>query len=412
VGLGAAAAAEKPRLLADRADPTAIVADGRAYLFATGRGVRVWRSADLHEWEGLGRVFDRAVPAWAAEAVPGAKAVWAPDISRHNGQYFLYYSVSTLGSQRSAIGLAVNRALDPGAPGFGWEDRGLVIDSGRGRTDFNAIDPALLVDAEGAWWLFFGSWWTGIKAVRIDPRTGKRLAGSAEIVPIARRGEGEEPSIEAPYVVHRNGWYWLFVSWGTILPPRTCTYRVMVGRARTATGPYRDFSGRRLLDGGGTLVLASHEQWRGPGHNGVVRFRGRDWMVHHTYDLRRISAGRIGQVRPMYWVAGWPVVGEPLDGPAAAEPGRLRRSVVGRWRHSVDYGRPGMLELRGDGRVVTEGGGGTWTVSDDRLTLRFPSAEAPSGAWLDRLMVELDGQSYIGRNQNGQVIRGVRAGAP
>jgi len=85
-------------------------------------------------------------PPWAAEAIPGAKGVWAPDITFHDGLCHLYYSISTLGNQRSAIGLATNRTLDPESPLYAWEDRGPIIESRPRRDDFGAIGLALVAE--------------------------------------------------------------------------------------------------------------------------------------------------------------------------------------------------------------------------------------------------------------------------
>ena len=42
--------------------------------------------------------------AWAKEAVPGTEGIWAPDIAFVDGEYRLYYSISTFGSaSRSSL---------------------------------------------------------------------------------------------------------------------------------------------------------------------------------------------------------------------------------------------------------------------------------------------------------------------
>ncbi|WP_231956568.1 arabinan endo-1,5-alpha-L-arabinosidase [Posidoniimonas polymericola] len=307
-------------LLNGAPDPTGVAVtsdDGKTvyYVAATGEGVQLLRSTDLVHWTKSGRVFEDAVPAWAARDVPGTQGIWAPDLSYHDGLYYLYYSVSTFGSQHSAIGLAINKSLDPASPDYAWEDRGKVIDSDASRTDFNAIDPALLVDEDGRWWLFWGSHWAGLKVIEVDPSTGKPRQ-AAEILPVAARPDTRSHAIEAPFVYFHNGYYYQFVSWDGCCDGAKSTYKVAVGRSRQPTGPYVDADGRRMLDGGGTVVLQNSERWRGPGHNGVIATDQGEWMVHHTYDVENLQAQRILQVRPLTWTQdGWPKVGEPVSAP-------------------------------------------------------------------------------------------------
>src|ERR1019366_3087673 len=90
------------------------------------------------------------------------------------GRFLLYYAVSSMGKMTSAIGLATNPTLDPNDPAYHWTDQGLVIKSDT-NTDFNTIDPAIFHDADGSLWLTFGSFWSGIRLIRLDPQTGKRI---------------------------------------------------------------------------------------------------------------------------------------------------------------------------------------------------------------------------------------------
>ncbi|MDO4559295.1 MAG: arabinan endo-1,5-alpha-L-arabinosidase, partial [Planctomycetia bacterium] len=210
----------------DSPDPTAIEApDGSVYVFTTHRGIAISRSRDLVHWERIGRVFPEPVPSWAKERIPGARLIWAPDITFHHGRYHLYYCVSTFGSQRSVIGLATNVTLDPGSPDYRWEDQGLVLESAPEFTDYNAIDPALFVDDDGRTYLYWGSYWRGLRAIEVDPGTGKPTTyrdpgevGGLRIprgeVIVAKRAEGGDTSIEAAYVIRRGSFYWLFTSRG------------------------------------------------------------------------------------------------------------------------------------------------------------------------------------------------------
>ena len=131
-------------------DPSIIKAGDTYYLFSTGRGIPIRRSRDLFHWEQAGRVFDDN-PEWFEREVPGSRSIWAPDIAHFNGAYHLYYSVSTFGSNRSCIGLATNRTLDPADPAYEWVDHGPVLRSDR-RDDYNAIDPNVVLDDQREPW--------------------------------------------------------------------------------------------------------------------------------------------------------------------------------------------------------------------------------------------------------------------
>jgi len=305
-------------VLGGAADPTVVSGhngDSGTYAVATGKGIKILHSEDLVTWKPVGRVFEEDVPSWAKELIPKSEGIWAPDISFHDGFYHLYYSVSSFGSQRSAIGLAVNRRLEPGHPENRWIDRGLVVESHPKKSDFNAIDPALVVDENQRWLLFFGSFWSGLKAIELDPKTGKPAAANPEIIPVAKRAlDVLHWPIEAPYVIRRDGWYYLFVSWDYCCKGVDSDYKVVVGRSKSALGPYLDKSGSSMLAGGGTLVLESDEHWVGPGHNGVLQTERGDFMVHHAFRRDRPEAGRLFLVRPITWSDdGWPSVGEPIN---------------------------------------------------------------------------------------------------
>lgn len=298
-------------------DPAIVRADSGTgyYVFGTGRGIPIWFSTDLHQWTPAGRVFPAGLPDWARQAIPGARGIWAPDVSFFAGKYRVYYAVSTFGSQRSAIGMAESPTLDPRRADYGWTDRGMVAESHPGRDNFNAIDPALFVDADGTPYLFLGSYWKGLFATPVDPDSGKPTASPLEWTRVAGRAPGvDPPAIEAPYVIRRDGYYYLFVSWDFCCAGVDSTYKVMVGRSTSVLGPYVDAEGKPMVDGHATLVLESSTRWRGPGHNSLIHTDQGDWLVHACYDAE-LPRGRerVLNVRPLTWTDGWPTAGEALD---------------------------------------------------------------------------------------------------
>ncbi|MFI6511557.1 family 43 glycosylhydrolase [Streptosporangium sp. NPDC050855] len=278
-------------------DPTVVRRPGGGYLMAhTGDNVALKTSTDRVNWRNAGSVFPGGAP-WTTPYTGGARNLWAPDISYHNGQYYLYYSASSFGSTNSAIFLATSPT---GASGS-WTDRGLVI-STTASSNYNAIDPNLIVDDQGRWWMSFGSFWSGIKLIELDPATGKRLNTTVRSI-AARPGS---TAIEAPFIVKRGGYYYQWVSFDRCCNGAASTYRVMVGRSTSVTGPYVDRNGVAMTSGGGTQVLAGHGSIHGPGHQAVLADTDGELLVYHYYADN--GASLLGINRIGYDSAGWPFV--------------------------------------------------------------------------------------------------------
>jgi arabinan endo-1,5-alpha-L-arabinosidase len=285
------------------------------YLFCTGMGISVFSSPDMISWKPEKPVFERA-PEWAVSAVPGYMGhTWAPDISFHDGTYYLYYSVSAFGKNTSCIGVATNTTLDPADPAFRWVDHGMVVQSVPGRDMWNAIDPNLIIDDSGTPWLVFGSFWDGMKLTKLDKSLIK-LSDPQEWHTVAARprdyyteetsaGEG---AIEAPFIFKRNGYYWLFVSFDFCCRGLESNYKVMVGRSEKVTGPYLDRNGHPMTHGGGTPLLTGNKSWPGVGHNSVYNFDDQDYIIYHGYDAADHGRPKL-LIDKLEWDSeGWPVV--------------------------------------------------------------------------------------------------------
>ena len=400
-------------LRAGMPDPAIIEAhDGSGfYVFSTGHGVKVFHSLDLKSWKRIGQVFQQHVPPWAEKAVPGCDGIWAPDIQYFNGRYHLYYSVSTFGSQRSVIGLATTRSLNPQSPKYKWTDRGLVLESLQDKNDFNAIDPAVLADIDGKAFLYWGSYWTGLKGIEIDINTGKPFDKAQTYKSIAKRtANSNPPNIEAPYVIRHGDFYYLMASWDFCCAGVDSSYKVVVGRSEHPLGPFRDQTGRDMNDGGGDVVLASGVRWRGPGHNSFLQTKKGDFIVHHVYDSTDVSKGRILQVRPVRWNnQGWFDVAAPLNDQLAIRRNKQQLSkLIGSWTHVVNGQDHYNIFFEVSGMLSGVAGDASWKINANKLTLRWLDPNAPDGAWVDEVTLSADGKSYFGKNQNGTTIRGTK----
>jgi arabinan endo-1,5-alpha-L-arabinosidase len=284
-------------------DPSTIVrCQSNYWVFGTGRGLRSRVSADLINWQAGPAVF-RTSPGWTTNAVPGNHGYfWAPDVVRVHDRFYLYYSVSTWGSRNSAIGLAIAAAPPPGQTNLEWEEHGLVVRTTT-QDQFNAIDPSALLDASGRLWLAFGSYWSGIKLVELDPASGFRRDTNSPIYSLAWN-----ESIEAACLYQHGDYFYLFVNWGQCCRGTNSTYEIRMGRCPVATGPFLDRAGKDMLQRGGTLFLKTDGPRIGPGHAALLKDGERYWFSYHYYDGEEHGVSKLG-ILPLTWTTdSWPAL--------------------------------------------------------------------------------------------------------
>lgn len=306
-------------------DPSIAEDHGTYFVFATGKApdggqFPIRCSPDLTHWKLCGHVFDQ-IPAWIVQRSPGTRELWAPDISFEHGVYRLYYAYSLFGKNTSGIALAINKTLNPASPDYKWIDKGLVLES-KANDDFNAIDPNYIEDTHGNAWLSFGSFWGGIKMRALNAETGLLSTSDTKLYSLASRAkpavvppqkfDPEHPTlppdwqaVEAPFIIHHGDFFYLFVSWDLCCRGTRSTYRTMVGRSHTVTGPYVDKNGTPMTQGGGSPLLTPNARWLGPGGESVLREKdGTDLLVFHAYDAK---TGRPSlQISTLGWKVGWP----------------------------------------------------------------------------------------------------------
>lgn len=305
-------------------DPVIIKQDSTYYIFCTGMGIAMWSSADKVHWKHEQPVF-AAAPQWAVDAIPGFKGhIWAPDISYHDGLYYLYYSVSAFGKNTSAIGLATNTTLHTNEAAYKWIDHGKVIQSIPGKTNWNAIDPNLITDEDGTPYLVFGSFWDGLKLAKLSndrlsvaenidnlPTIATRKKDAVENLPAVDGNpvDAGGNAIEAPFIYKHGKYFYLFASIDYCCKGPKSTYKMIIGRSKALKGPYLDKTGAAMSKGGGTVLLQGDKDWYGVGHNGVARFDGDDYIVYHVYDAADRGISKL-QLKKLKWIDGWPVIQE------------------------------------------------------------------------------------------------------
>lgn len=294
-------------------DPCMLREGDYYYVYSTGYpgvgngNIQMRVSRDLVHWDFIGTVFPQ-IPAWIQQRIPGISNLWAPDLSHYRGRYQLYYACSLFGTKTSCIALATNTTLDPNAPGYRWVDEGEVISS-NGSAAYNAIDPNF-VAAGGRPWLDFGSYNSGIQLVSLEQGT-RKPAAKPHLYPLAYRPVPPH-ALEAPFLIQRDRYFYLFTSFGKCCVGVQSTYRIKVGRSANIERGYVDATGEPLLLGGGTLVLGNEGPMIGPGGQSVCQTGEADYLVYHYYNALENGSPAL-QIRKIAWSAqGWPGVGPPI----------------------------------------------------------------------------------------------------
>ncbi len=327
------------------------------------------RSKDLVTWTFQGTSMV-AAPAWVKDSLnairsrAGLAAIsnpsygyWAPCVRKVGNIYRMYYCIVVdnfigNGKQNSAanfdytwterafIGMMESTDLATNV----WTDKGYVISSvsDRGnnwaRTNYttdwnayfkwNAIDPTYIVTPEGENWLIYGSWHSGIPAVKVNPTTGKpyQLNSLADYgARVTRRVNSDAnrwQAQEGPEVIYnpKTGYYYMFLAYDEL----SVAYNTRVCRSRNITGPYLGYSGTDITAGGDCFPIVTHPYkfnghsgWVGISHCAVFQNPDTgDWYYSSQGRLPANTNGNaysnaimMGQIRSIQWTEnGWPVV--------------------------------------------------------------------------------------------------------
>ena len=209
--------------------------DSTYFRFSTGNKITIATATSIAgPWTNKGS----ALPSGSKIDLAGNQDLWAPDVSKIGDTYYLYYSVSTFGSQSSVIGVATSTTMDVGS----WTDHGSTGVSSSSSKSYNAIDGNLVILSSGAYQLNFGSFWNDIYQVSMSsPLTASGSSGQ-----IAYDGSGSH-AVEGSYMYYRSGYYYLFYSAGICCgydssrPASGQEYKIKVCRSTSSTGGFVSF---------------------------------------------------------------------------------------------------------------------------------------------------------------------------
>ena len=442
--------------LANVHDPTVMLADdGYYYMYQTdasygnahvaGGHFHGRRSKDLVNWEYLGGTMT-TVPAWMKDTLNNSRArfglpvinspqygFWAPCARKvRNGLYRMYYAIvvdnyiqtgkannianfDKSWTERAFIG--VMETSDPASNK--WEDKGFVVSSmsdkgtnwSRSNTNdwsgyfyYNAIDPAYIITPAGEHWLIFGSWHSGFAALQLDAETGKPMAKmpefcttKAELDKVMKRVYTRDKNSrwqasEAPEVIYRNGYYYMFMAYDGLDVP----YNTRVVRSENIDGPYMTIAGTNVTtNGGDAFPIMTHPYkfstgygWVGISHCAVFDDGKDNWYYASQQRFPNSAGGNapnavmLGGVRSIRWTStGWPVVMPERYG-AVPQVTITEADIVGTWEHidlSYKYAeqRTSSEMVFAADHTITSGAwkGGKWSFDSATNTLTANGVE-------------------------------------
>lgn len=305
----AAQSIHNPVLRGFHPDPS-ILRVGDDYYLATSTfewypGVRVHHSRDLVHWRALGGIITER-RLLDLRGCGDSNGVWAPDLSYHDGLFYLVYSdVASFASGYWDPQNFLITASDISGP---WSDPVRLHSRG--------FDASLFHDEDGCTWLLSMSadWrpgrdrFGGIEIQRYD-RDRRLLVGKEQII-----FSGTKAGLtEGPRLYRREGWYYLMTAEGGT----SWEHQVTVARSRNLMGPYETNPSGPMLTSVGRPGLRLQKA----GHGSLVQTQKGKWYLAHLVGrpytpLGNCVLGRETAIQQVEWPeGGWPAVagGVPAD---------------------------------------------------------------------------------------------------
>jgi xylan 1,4-beta-xylosidase len=272
-----------PLMAGDHPDPT-ILKDGADYYmtfstFDSYPGLVIWHSRDLINWRPVTAALTRNIGS-----------VWAPELIKHKGRYFLYIptkKTAAEGSKTTSWVIWADRIEGP------WSD---PID-----LDLPAhIDPGHAVGEDGSRWLFL----SGGDRVRLSDDGLSRVGEPEHVYDPWRYPEDwvvEGFSPEGPKVTRHGGYFYLVTAVGGTAGPPT-GHMVIAARSRSIHGPWEHCPRNPLV-----RTRSLSEKWWSRGHATLVEGPdGSWWSVYHGFENGYWTLGRQALLDPVEWTAdGW-----------------------------------------------------------------------------------------------------------
>lgn len=355
----------RPLLIGNWADPTILKDGGDYYMthssFQFQPGLLIWHSKNLRSWKPV-----------AHAVVNQEGSIWAPELIKHAGRYYLYYPAA-----------GTNWVLTAEAISGPWSK---PVSIGVGH-----IDPGHVVDDDGRCYIHL----SGGHAVEMSADGRKAVTRPEKVYggwPIPSDWTIECFCLESPKFTRRGGWYHLISAQGGTSGPAS-SHMVVSARSRHPLGPWENSPHNPII-----RTWSRAEPWWSKGHGTLVEGPNGEWYcVLHGYMNGYRTLGRCTLIEPIEWTDdGWFRAAERW--PAGWEaPARTdmptRDDFAGKqlgiqWQFFDRYD-PARFRLA-DGRLVLDGRGDTPGRSQP------PSIMPMHRAYEIETQVSIEGDGLVG----------------
>lgn len=312
--------------------------------------IPISHSKDLIHWEIIGHAITN--PEWVGlDELEGGRGYWAPDISYHDGRFFITatYRLNDTGTvYRKQIVVSSDKPEGP------YSKPAIIHEDG--------IDPSIFVDDDGRKYMLLNR---GARIFELNKECTEQIS-EAELL---FYGDNKRAP-EGPHLLKKDGYYYLFEAEGGTGPG----HRITVSRSKVLKGVYEPCPFNpimRQMDenaaiqrcGHGKPVMTQNGQWY------MVYLCGR--MVDGKYSI----LGRETALDEIIWTAdGWPMVNK-LQGPStlAVKPDLPKWDYVESDIDNFDKDKLGFEWM--SPRPAPEG---TFTLHDGKLHIRGSKSDMNS----------------------------------
>ena len=392
-----------PIMPGDHPDPS-ILKDGEDYYmtfstFDAYPGLVIWHSKDLVNWQPVGAALKKPIGS-----------VWAPELTKHEGRYYLYIPTRLKNQGLTGRGsIHVIWADDIRGP---WSE---PIDLGNPR-----IDPGHAVGEDGKRYLFL----SGGDRVQLSD-DGLSIVGEMEHVydgwQYPEEWDVENFAQEGPKITRHGDYFYMILAEGGTAGPAT-GHMVVVARSKSIHGPWENAPNNPVV-----RTQSPKEAWWSRGHATLVEGPTGAWyMVYHGYENGYYNLGRQCLLEPIEWTEdGWfrvtgVDVAQPIRMPVegrAVPHGLALSDDFSRDKFGIQWGfydpQPshGVRHRYEDGALVIEGRGTTpadcsplTCVSGDRAYRFEVEVEVGEGA-TGGVLLFYSRRLYVGLGFNkGQLL--------